>query len=411
MNKKSRFPKDFLWGVATASYQVEGGIENCDWAKAGREGKVPVCGRACDHYNRYEEDFDIARELGHNAHRFSVEWARIEPEEGKFDEKEIEHYKNVLHALHARNITPLVTLWHFTLPLWFSESSGWERKDAPEIFARYCTYVVEQFGDLCKNYSTMNEPIVYSSNGWVRGIWPPFLKFSIISRAGIIKPKLELNECAKENKSSVFTYLKIRSTLAKAHNKAYSNIKKVNKNTDVSIVKNVIVFDADKNPINKIKARVLNHHWTFSFMNKVAKKSDSIGLNFYFYKKFGDKKVYEKTDMNWDIVPEKISKAIMMLNKYKKPIYVAEAGIADAQDKHRAKYIQGTVDGIRSAVIKGSDVRGFCYWSLLDNYEWAAGFREKFGLVEVDYETLERKIRPSAYVYKNIIMSEVEPNS
>ncbi len=402
-NNKQIFPKDFLWGAATASYQVEGGIENCDWAKAAQEGKVPVCGKACDHYNRYEEDFDIAKDLGHNAHRFSVEWARIEPEEGVFNEKEIEHYRNVLRALRERGITSLVTLWHFTLPLWFSESGGWERKDAPEIFAKYCAYVVERFGDLCENYSTINEPIVYSSNGWVRGIWPPFFKFSIISKAGIIKPKLEMKERAKENKTSVFVYLKIRRRLAQAHNAAYSEIKKIKNSANISIVKNVIVFDSNKNLFNKIKAKLLNYHWTYSFMNKVVKKCDSIGLNYYFYKKFGDRKKYNKTDMDWDIVPEKIEKAILMLSRYKKDIYVAEAGIADARDKYRSDYISETVNGIKKALSKGADVRAFCYWSLLDNYEWAAGFGEKFGLVEINYDTLERKVRPSAYVYKKII--------
>ncbi len=114
---KKTFPRGFYWGAATASYQVEGGIENTDWAKAAREGRVPPCGQACDHYHRYESDFDLAKDLGHNAHRFSVEWARIEPEEGKFNHEAIAHYREVLKALHARKITPFITLWHFTLPL------------------------------------------------------------------------------------------------------------------------------------------------------------------------------------------------------------------------------------------------------------------------------------------------------
>ena len=112
-----RVPKDFYWGAATASYQVEGGIENCDWAEAARHGRVPVCGRACDHYNRYEADFDIANELGHNAHRFSIEWARIEPEEGQWNHSEVGHYRNVIQALKERGLRPYTTLWHFTLPL------------------------------------------------------------------------------------------------------------------------------------------------------------------------------------------------------------------------------------------------------------------------------------------------------
>src|SRR3989344_7240953 len=116
MKPALRFPENFLWGAACASYQVEGGIENCDWAVAAKAGRVPHCGSACDHYNRYESDFDIAQKLGHNCHRISIEWSRIEPEEGRFDQNEVAHYKNVIRALRARGLEPFVTLWHFTLP-------------------------------------------------------------------------------------------------------------------------------------------------------------------------------------------------------------------------------------------------------------------------------------------------------
>lgn len=183
--EKKKFPLNFYWGAATASYQVEGNIENTDWSQAARDGKVPPAGLLADSYNRYKEDFDIAKKLGHNAHRFSVEWARIEPEEGKFDEKEIVHYREVLEALRQRDIEPFITLWHFTLPLWFSERGGFERDDAPELFARYCAYVVEHLGDLCTNFSTINEPNVFGSNGWLRGSWPPFKRFAITDLVSI----------------------------------------------------------------------------------------------------------------------------------------------------------------------------------------------------------------------------------
>ena len=136
---KKTFPEGFYWGSATASYQVEGGIENTDWAEAARQGRVPECGAACEHYTRYEADFDLARELGHTAHRLSVEWARIEPVPGKFDSQAIAHYRQVLTALHDRGLKPYVTIWHFTLPLWFSEKGGFEQKNAPESsFAIEC---------------------------------------------------------------------------------------------------------------------------------------------------------------------------------------------------------------------------------------------------------------------------------
>lgn len=403
MDQKPLFPKDFHWGAASSAFQVEGGIENMDWAQAAREGRVPLIGAACDHYHRYNEDFDLVKELGHNAYRFSVEWARIEPEEGVFSEDALEHYVEVLRALHVRGITPYVTLWHFTLPLWFSESGGWERKDAPQLFARYCGRVVQKLGPLSTHFATINEPVVYASNGWIRGIWPPFHIFSPIRGMGIIKPVLEKDEQPAKTLYTPRAYVRIRRALARAHNRAYHRIKAECPTAQVSIVKNVIVFEGGGNPVHRLMAFVMNYHWTFSFMRKVAKRCDEIGLNYYFYRRFGDTATYEKTDMHWDMVPEKIESALCILWRYKKPLYVAEAGLADAADSRRAAYIRGTVRGIGRALNRGVTVTGCMYWSLLDNYELAAGFEYRFGLIEVNYDTLERTVRPSAYVYKSII--------
>jgi beta-glucosidase len=381
MNKKSYFPKDFLWGSATASYQVEGGIENCDWAQGARDGKVPECGEACNHYNRYPKDFDLAKSLGHNAHRFSIEWARVEPEEGKFDMETVEHYRNVLRALKERGMYPMVTLWHFTLPLWFSEKGGWERNDAPELFARYCAHTVEQLGDLCDNYATINEPMVVASIGYLRGAWPPFYK------------------------NAFLRYVKIFWNLTKGHNQAYALLKEKWPEKKFGIVKHTVAYGANWNPYNKVKAWVANVAWTRIFMSRVYKQCDWIGLNFYHRTIFGDTRELDKTDFGWNIDPLGIYDALHILWKYKKPLYVAEAGCADAKDRFRTEYIRDTVHGIEHALQDGVDVRGYCYWSLLDNYEWAEGFTKRFGLVEVDYETQERTVRPSAKVYKEIIAS------
>lgn len=397
-----QFPKDFYWGAATAAYQVEGGIENCDWAKAAREKRVPVCGHACDHWNRYESDFDIARELGHNAHRLSVEWARIEPEEGVFNHEAIEHYRKVLKALHDRNLTPFITIWHFTLPLWFSESGGFERKDSPQIFARFCAYVVAELGDQCSYFSTMNEPNVVGSNGWLRGTWPPFKRFALTDIVSITNSGKSYEPRANRGLAPLITYFKVMKHLALAHNAAYEEIKKVAPNANVSVVKHVIVFDANWNPINKLKAAIANYFWTAKFMNRTKRHLDSIGLNYYFYTQFGDKRIWRKTDMDWNFAPEHIYDALKMLSRYNVPLFVSEAGLADATDSGRAEYITRQVAGVWRALSEGVDVRGHMYWSLLDNYEWALGFEKRFGLVEIDYNTLERKIRPSAYVYKRI---------
>ncbi len=397
-----KFPEGFYWGSATASYQVEGGIESCDWAEAAREGRVPPCGKACDHYNLYEADFDLIKDLSHTAHRFSIEWARIEPEEGRFDHNEVAHYRKVLKALRDRNIKPFVTIWHFTLPVWFSESGGFERKDSPEIFARYASFLVRELGDLCDSFSTMNEPNVFGSNGWLRGSWPPFKRFAVSDLVSITNSGRIYEADSQKGIKPLFIYLRVMKNLALSHNLAYKEIKKDCPGIEVSVVKHVIVFDSNWNPFNKIKALVANYIWTSVFMNRTHKFCDSIGLNYYFYTKFGDKREWKKTDMDWNFAPDHIYDALMMLKRYNKPLFVSEAGLADADDSDRAEYIKRQVAATWQSIQDGANVTGHMYWSLLDNYEWALGFEKRFGLVEVDYETLERRVRSSAYVYKEI---------
>lgn len=397
-----QFPKGFYWGAATASYQVEGGNEETDWAEAAREGKVPSAGKLADHYHLYEKDFDLAKELGHNAHRFSIEWARIEPEEGVFDEEEIEHYRKVLRALRARNIEPFITLWHFSLPLWFADKGGFERQDAPEIFARYCGKVVSELGDLCTHYSTINEPIVFAGLGWLKGNWPPFKQFTFVGWKEYTNSGDRTLSKPKKSLFAYFTYRKVVKNLAAAHNAAYTAIKKSRPAADVSLVKHVVAFDADWKPHNQLRAwmedRFLNH----SFLKKVYKHCDSIGLNFYHYVKFGSRPEFEHSDMGWEMAPSGIYHALKTLSRYGKPIFVSEAGVADDDDSHRAWYIREQVKGVARALEEGIDVRGHMYWSLLDNYEWALGIEKRFGLIEVNYDTLLRKVRPSAQVYKKI---------
>lgn len=402
MQKEWIFPEGFYWGAATASYQVEGGIENCDWAQAAREGKVPVCGRACDHYHRFENDFDLAKELGHNCHRISVEWARIEPEEGKFDEAEIEHYRQVLAALRVRRLKPFITLWHFTLPQWFVDKGGFEHKDGPKIFARYCEYVTRKLGNDCRHFATMNEPLVFASNGWRRGSWPPFRKWPGLDFLGKMPGQRE-GDFQQIGIGNIFRYFRVIDRLVKAHNLAYEAMNKAAFGVEVGLVHQIILFHANGNPFYKLLAHFMNWHWTHSFISRVYRKCDSIGVNYYFHKKFGDKEVYAKTDMGWDVYPEGLTQALLMLRRYRRTLWVSEAGVADAADNIRADYITRLIKAMHQAMEKGADVRGYTYWSLLDNYEWAHGFDKRFGLIAIDYDTLERQVRPSAYVYKEII--------
>jgi beta-glucosidase len=404
--QSQKLTQPFLWGAATASYQVEGGIETCDWAKAGREGKVPVAGDACDHYRLFREDFALAKSLGHTAHRFSIEWARIEPEEGVFDEREIEHYREVLRALHEEGMVPFITLWHFTVPSWFADSGGWERADAPHLFARYCAYVVEHLKDLCNHFDTMNEPTVYASNGWVRGTWPPFKKFSLVDHVHSLARNPLAKSAQNASPLNVVRYFQVLRTLARGHREAYRLVKAQVPDVELGIVHNVIVYRAGRSPVHKLMAHLAHYAWTGFFMARVKDACDSIGVNYYFYKKFGDTRVYEKTDTHWDRVPEHLCEALRDVAGYGKPLYVTEAGCADARDAFRAEYIRASVKATLRARDEGIDVRGFFYWSLLDNYEWALGYAMRFGLVEVDYDNKTRTIRPSAEAYRDIIAKE-----
>lgn len=403
--KSGTFQKNFYWGAATASYQVEGGNYDCDWAQAAEEGKVPKAGKLADHYHLYEKDFDLAKELGHNAHRFSIEWARIEPEEGVFDEDEIEHYRKVLSALRARNIEPFVTLWHFTLPIWFSESGGFERKDAPEIFARYCKKVTESLGDLCTHFATINEPNVYATHGYLYGAWPPFKRARVFWKKIGKEDGTSERTGAKARFRHFFTYFTVAKRLTEAHILAYEAIKSVRPNADVSIVKHVHFFDADEKWYHKLRARIMAYLQTVRFLNQVQHHLDAIGLNYYRSTKYGDNKNYLRTDMDWNVYPSGIYGALMLLKKYNKPVYISEAGTADEDDDLRPDYLKVQIASVVRAIEDGVDVRGHLYWSLMDNYEWALGTSKRFGLIEIDYTTLMRKPRPSAYLYKKIIQN------
>jgi beta-glucosidase len=379
MKIKLEFPKGFYWGAASASYQVEGGIYNCDWAQASEveNPRVPAAGTSSDHYNRYEEDFDLAKSLGHNSTRISIEWARIEPEEGKFDQEQIEHYRKVLQSIHERGMTPFVTFWHFTIPTWLSDQGGMVSKKFPQVFARYCEFVADNLSDQCNFWSTINEPTVVSTNGYIRGNWPPF-------------------------KKNIFALRTATNNLIKAHNLAYKTVKAKHPNLEIGIVKDNIQFDADWKPWNKLAAKFMHKMWNEYFLKKIRKNCDSIGLNFYFYSQFGKKKDFDKSDMGWDLVPEAIYHVLMDLKKYDMPIYVTEAGIADEADTKRAQYICDLVQWTHRAITDGLDVRGFMYWSLMDNFEWALGYDKKFGLISFDMETKKRTVRESAYAYKKI---------
>ena len=336
---------------------------------------------ACDHYNRFREDFRIAKELKHNATRFSVEWSRVEPEEGEFNERELDHYKEIISTLRELSIEPFVTLWHFTLPLWLVDKGGWEHKDAPELFARYARKVAS-----CLDVSfwlTLNEPEVYSGNAYLVGIWPP----------------------QKENPLVCFSVLK---NLIEAHLAAYKVIKEIKPGAKVGIAKSNVYFEALGNtPVNLALKYVADKWWNFYFLDKINDCQDFIGLNFYFHYliNYGFNKNDNRilSDMSWELYPEGIYHTLIDLKCYGKPIYITENGLADADDEHRAWFIFEVLRNVHKAITQGADIRGYLHWSLLDNFEWNHGFWPRFGLLEIDRQTLERRIRPSARFLADVI--------
>lgn len=364
-----KFPKNFYWGTAMSAYQVEGGIKN-DWSVAGRKFDA---GQACDHYHRFESDFDLAKQMNNNAHRFSIEWARIEPEQGKFDQKEIEHYRKVIVALRERGLEPFVTLYHWTLPIWFAEKGGWLNKDAPKYFERFVEKVVSEYKDLVKFWITLNEPNIYVFFSFFAGIWPPF-------------------------KKSWFKSRKAFKQLTETHKKAYQIIHKISSDAKVGIA------------YQKGNSIIVNYEWIYKFLESIKNNQDFIGLDYYVGTFTGSlwQKIFQRkqglTDLNWQIYPKGIYYALKDLKKkYNKPIYITENGLADAKDEKRAKFIIEHLRWVHKAIKEGVDVRGYFHWSLMDNFEWAMRFAPRFGLIGIDYNhNLKRIPRQSSKIYAEI---------
>ncbi|MDP1884337.1 MAG: glycoside hydrolase family 1 protein [Candidatus Moranbacteria bacterium] len=417
MNNK--FPKGFLWGAATSAHQVEGSTQN-DWTQWEKDNaeriamgaqdkwekwqqeKFPemftaenyISGNACDHYNRFEEDFDLAKSGGHNAHRFSIEWSRIEPEEGIFDEKEIEHYRKVLVALRERGLEPFVTMWHWTNPVWIGEIGAWENNDTAKYFLRYAERICNEYKDLVKFWMPFNEPGSEVSLGYLFGNQPPGRK-----------SKLGANAAFKN--------------LMQAQKDTYKLVKSVS--SDFQVGCSHFMFDIkpyNNLPWNIVAAKLMDYFANYRFFKAFNGSCDFFGIQYYqpfhvnfklggtFFGLFENKKIIKKqSDLGWQIFPEGIYNVLKKAAKNGKPIYITENGLADSTDRYRAEFIKEHLKYVQKAIADGVDIRGYFHWSLMDNFEFVEmrGFWPRFGLIEIDYKTLERKPRPSFYAYKEII--------
>lgn len=393
--KKQRliFPKGFLWGAATAAHQVEGNNIHSDWwAWEQKGGGREPSGIACDHFNRFEKDFALAKKLNHSAHRLSIEWSRIEPEEGQWDQKAIGHYQKVLKSLKEKGMRTFVSLFHVTLPRWFAEKGGFERKENIEYFKRFSLLVVSSLADKVDFWVTVNEPKTVCFAGYFLGIWPP------------------------QRKNKLLT-LRVYRNLALAHKEVYRVLKSEFPNAQVGAVVNMLAFHCHRNPfLKKFVPPFVKFLSNCSFYLLTGKTHDFLGVNYYFFhdiqikdlmlkitkKKIEQTMLLEKSDLGWPIYPQGIYGVLIDLKKYKLPIYITENGVADAQDKFRAKFILNHLQWVHQAIRDRVDVRGYLHWTLMDNFEWAFGFKPRFGLVEIDYKTQRRKIRESAKVYAQI---------
>ncbi|HLN19232.1 MAG TPA: glycoside hydrolase family 1 protein [Patescibacteria group bacterium] len=387
-NKKLQFPNGFLWGAGVSSHQVEGGNVNdwSEWEKNGKQAKEES-GIACDYWNRFETDHKLAKDLGLNAFRISLEWSRIEPEEGKFSEEAIEHYRKMLQDIKSKGMRRVVTLNHYTLPIWFSKKYGWHKKESASLFARYCGKVTGKLGMEMDIVVTINEPRLVINKGYLTGEYPP-------------------------GKHNPFFYFQARKNLVEAHKEAYKIIKSVYRDLPVGITQFTNDFDYfGRGRWQNWLTEKMENFYNWHFFDEIGADQDFIGINYYYGAKirlkypFYELATYEKkvTDMGWGIMPEGIYEIIMdAWKKYHKPIYILENGIADREDKYRAAFIKGHLRAIHKAIGKGADARGYFYWSLLDNFEWNAGYDMQFGLYSVDRKTLERKLRKSAGEYAKI---------
>lgn len=402
----TKFPQGFLWGAATSAYQVEGGNSNSDWWQWEKDEKRENSGRASAHYEFYEQDFDLAKRLNHNAHRLSIEWSRIEPEEGKFSQEALKHYIEVILSLRSRNIEPIVTLHHFTNPSWFSKRGGWENAKSVANFLRYCDFTARFLAKHVHYWITINEPMVYITHAYILGVWPPEAKSLLKAKA-------------------------VENNLVSGHIKAYNLLRKIYKKSgipepSISIAQNMQAFvPCTPDLKNRFAANLRDRWYNFGFLDKIMrhKAMDFIGVNYYSrqlveLERWGIRNLamdvcknnhhpVKKNSLGWDIYPEGLYGILLKLKRYSLPVIITENGISSQDDNLRWEYIHAHLKNIYLAMEKGVNVTGYLYWSLMDNFEWDKGFSPRFGLIDIDYTTYKRTVRESAVKFGQVCKTGV----
>ena len=410
------FPKGFLWGTATASHQVEGGNTNNNWYKWEQEGHTAhKSGLASDWWGgRWKEDFDRAAEAGQNAHRLSIEWSRVQPAPDRWDEDALERYRTMLRGLRDRGITPMVTLHHFTDPLWLGDLKGWETEAVVPLFEKYTRKVVEALKEYCTLWCTINEPNVYMLEGYIRGNFPPG------------KPDMKLG-------------LVVLSNMARAHAAAYRLIHEIQPEARVGYALHFRPQEAfhSWSPLDRfmrnLKFNAINMGFPSAISTGVMRSpvgrirvpeakgtQDFFGLNYYSVdtvafdlrvpgELFSRSFFREGSDMADAGMNSNTPEGFFWAFKWAvrtypgTPIIVTENGIEDSTDRIRPRYLAEHVHAMWRAVNFNWPIKGYFHWSLVDNFEWERGWTQRFGLWGLDIETQQRTKRPSADLYAAII--------
>jgi len=411
------FPPDFRWGTATASHQVEGNNKNSDWwaweQEPGHILNNHKSGTACDWWQNAEADLDLAASMGTNAHRMSLEWSRIEPEPAVFDQNAIDRYREILTAMHDRGIEPMVTLHHFSNPVWLVEKGDFNTSIVVDYFQRYTAKVVETLGDLIPKWVTINEPVVYLFLRYLETQFPAPRKTGWYAAAAAFQ------------------------NLLRCHAVAYHTIKDKFPDAMVGVAKNMAIFEPrpggsriDQWWANRI-SWLFNDSWMDCMedgrmrwpagrgrIKGLAGSFDFIGINYYsrYYVKFPPRKgIYDKewgpdavvSDGGYgELYPAGLFQLIKRTLRYKRPIFITENGLPDAADKLRSAFLLSHLREIWRAISFCFPVMGYYHWSLVDNFEWHQGWTLRFGLIEMDPETQQRTMRESGKLYSDICHSQ-----
>ncbi len=403
--------RKFLWGVATSAFQLEGS-PYADWTTW--DSKIEFHPEVTHHYHLYKKDLKLLKELGVNAYRFSVEWSRIQPLENEWDKEALWHYQEMVDHLCQEQIEPMVTLHHFTHPRWFIEKYSWHHDQAQSKFLEYVRGVAEAFKGV-RYWVTFNEPYVLLLGGYLEGAMPPGIR----NRA---------------------LFVQAFKNLLQAHGEAYDFLHAHNPEAWVGIAHNMVTFSPywRWNPLDRFLVKMAHRYYNHSLLDTFATgllrirfpvfqkkelpltikgKIDFLGINYYtrihlrfnpfrpmgLDLKYEDRNGYGLTDMGWEIHPQGLERTLQEASKHRLPMIITENGIASQDGQRRIRFIKSHIDILEKCLHQGMDIRGYFYWSLLDNYEWLRGLDPRFGLYTVNYDTLERKPTPLARFYSYLI--------